>query len=76
MFKAAFISSLLSVAALSRGTGDGTSSENAKEQWLIGAKGNNVSTYVNTWNELAADGTTKTIHGETIAMAYDSRPWN
>ena len=76
MFKAAFISSLLSVAALSRGTHDGTSSENARMQWLIGSEDFNVSIYVYTWNELASDGTTKTIHGETVAMAYDTRPWN
>ena len=65
MFKAAFVTSLLTAATFARGTGDGSSKENATESYLIGNEGNNVRTYVHHWNELAADGKTRVIHGES-----------
>jgi len=71
MFKQTFVSSLLFAAALARGTGDGTSSENATEVYMIGNNTNNVDTYVNTWNELGADGKTLVIQGETFASGFE-----
>ena len=64
-----FVSALIPALAIARGTGDGTSRENSRTNWLInGVESSSTATYLHlhTWNELAVDGTWE-WHGDLSA---------